>query len=537
MGGPGRGTARCLNSDYSCADFSYQSGEPKEVAVDVHRLKRMASAMLGAKCTRAQKMDRGSYHEIYVLYFDHNPCTAPSGREFSSCIARFPRDEDESWQKVVSEVATMEYVRRHTAIPVPEIYHTHLMCNGPGCVGAPFVLLERMPGKSLCRMWWTMSFEHKKTAVAQMAGVAAQLGALRFDHIGSLTDASGNVGEMVHAALCNRSQRAEPARGPFRTVEEYLNFFIDERGPHQDTSENQNPDWVPKPEQNPMLEHIKRMLGSHLQANRLEGLRAPYGLHHADLDIQNVMFDFDPATPDRPPRLTAVIDWEHARTEPRHLIYRFPRFILDRDEGVDVNSGSPDASHHEKLRLRRHFLLQLLQRVRHQPEERAAVASAFRDRSFVVDMFLDVFVWARPDDTPAARLESILNYSAALEAGSAGFQTHQYLPEGWVVNLLARWEDNVSTTAAATAAATATTTTTTTTAAAAAAAGTVAKLMDRFPFARQLWERLRSANDWRRANANAVLGLALLLVLRARLQRGGGFRERLRRWLVGATHA
>lgn len=87
-------------------------------------------------CTEISTIQRGAFHEIRVLHFEYA----------WSCICRFTR-EAEILAKAESELATMAYVKAHTTIPVPDAYFVNF--NPDHVVGAPFVLMERMPGTTL----------------------------------------------------------------------------------------------------------------------------------------------------------------------------------------------------------------------------------------------------------------------------------------------------------------------------------------------------------------------------------------------------
>ncbi|KAK4098623.1 hypothetical protein N658DRAFT_386077, partial [Parathielavia hyrcaniae] len=86
--------------------------------------------------------------------------------------------------KSLSEIATAQYLKRCTKIPVPEINYHDLDPNND--TGAPFVLMKRVLGRHLHKMWNKMSLKHKKSALSQIGSVVAQLASLTFDQIGSL---------------------------------------------------------------------------------------------------------------------------------------------------------------------------------------------------------------------------------------------------------------------------------------------------------------------------------------------------------------
>jgi hypothetical protein len=137
-------------SSFSSADDAYDSDEPPALALDLAKLVNRASEVLKIKCTGARKLTRGASHEIFTLQFQESPA-APASlvRAGFSCIARFTRGNSNT-AKSVSEIATARYLKRVTQIPVPEIYYHDL--DPDNDIGAPFVLMEKMPRCHLYEM-------------------------------------------------------------------------------------------------------------------------------------------------------------------------------------------------------------------------------------------------------------------------------------------------------------------------------------------------------------------------------------------------
>ena len=136
-------------SSYSSADDSYDSDEPPELELDLAKLMDCASKALKAKCTAVKKLTRGVGHEVFALQFQPEEVTDNTPPSFIranfSCIARFSRLNN-TRAKSASEIATARYLKRLSSIPVPEIYYYDL---NPNDIGAPVVLMERMPGRHL----------------------------------------------------------------------------------------------------------------------------------------------------------------------------------------------------------------------------------------------------------------------------------------------------------------------------------------------------------------------------------------------------
>ncbi|KAH6627412.1 kinase-like domain-containing protein [Chaetomium tenue] len=269
-------------SSYSSTDESYDSDEPPELELDLDKLMGCASFQEATTAPRSLA----------------NPGFC--------CIARFTRG-DSSSAKSLSEIATARYLKRFTEIPVPEIYYHDLEPDNN--VGAPFVLMEKMPGRQLRLMWDDLSLEGKKSALSQVASVIAQLASLKFDRIGSLHHAEPGVGPLISPCL-------EHPKGPFQSVEEYLRSFVPAES-------------VETPELKGLFGQIQEELGRFLALHRHAAyLQPPFCLIHADFDGQNMLF-LEAEEGGSGPRLVGLIDFEYAYTGPLHFLYEYPIFIQD----------------------------------------------------------------------------------------------------------------------------------------------------------------------------------------------------------------
>lgn len=118
----------------------------------------------------------GARHKIYEI-------THPSWT--TSYLFRVAVPLDPSL-KMESEMATMEFIRRRTTIPVPKPVAWNSSASNP--LGFEWCLLEKAPGVELREVWRTIPWEEKLRLVDRMAGIMAQLwdAANKFDEIGSV---------------------------------------------------------------------------------------------------------------------------------------------------------------------------------------------------------------------------------------------------------------------------------------------------------------------------------------------------------------
>ncbi|KAK4115520.1 hypothetical protein N656DRAFT_787225 [Canariomyces notabilis] len=86
--------------------------------------------------------------------------------------------------KTESEVATMEYVRRHTSLPVPRVLAFSSSDNNE--LGYEWILMEMLPGVSLRSVWGDMPYDAKVQLFVELAGYVNELLALRFSKLGNI---------------------------------------------------------------------------------------------------------------------------------------------------------------------------------------------------------------------------------------------------------------------------------------------------------------------------------------------------------------
>lgn len=139
--------------------------EPPPLDLNYDALKHIGSYFVPGShglCIDISTLRRGQFHEIRVLHFEDG----------WTCIGRFTR-EAEPLAKVESELATIEYVRKNTSIPVPQVYLVSHSDNH--VVGAPFILMEHIHGSPLDDLWGDLSLDHKLNTIEQIAGIHGQL--------------------------------------------------------------------------------------------------------------------------------------------------------------------------------------------------------------------------------------------------------------------------------------------------------------------------------------------------------------------------
>ncbi|KAI6118657.1 hypothetical protein EV401DRAFT_1966254 [Pisolithus croceorrhizus] len=113
-----------------------------------------------------------SYGAYLITFVDTRLLIARVARRF---MPRF---------KTESEIATMQYLRDRTSIPVPDVYHYD--SNPYNRLGGEYILMSKATGIPLSQVYCAMSNEQLKSLFANLASIILPLFAQRFSHIGSL---------------------------------------------------------------------------------------------------------------------------------------------------------------------------------------------------------------------------------------------------------------------------------------------------------------------------------------------------------------
>jgi len=348
------------SSGDSSSDDSYDADEPPPLEPNIDELLSRVSSRVGRPLLSARRLTRGRYHEIYALF---------SLRRWS-CIARLSRST-ESTAKLSSEVATMKYVRAQTRILVPEVYCYDF--SPTNSVGMQFIVMEHIHGRHLYQIWDDLTIDHKKVALSQIATVLGQLAGLRFSQIGSLRG-DFTLGPLLR--MNNTTDCVTVSSGPFKSTFDYLASIIEAEIAHHRKSEG---DVVS------LLLDVRRILQTYnVQHASSSSICPPFRLLHADFDGQNMLFTDPKHTDGAPPRLTGIIDWEHAHTAPLYFLYEYPIFIQDNDS--DKTAYTTNAI------LRPHFFRELCEQFPRDSEAYKEARECMRAKCSTLNTFRDIFM-------------------------------------------------------------------------------------------------------------------------------------------------
>ncbi|KIJ63793.1 hypothetical protein HYDPIDRAFT_112752 [Hydnomerulius pinastri MD-312] len=153
------------------ADAGLHGAQPFQV--DRRVLKDVVREKTHSEVGRITFLSSGTFHKAYLV-------TLVDTRELVARVARkfMPR------LKTQSEVATMQYLREKTSIPVPDVYFYD--SNPYNRLGGEYILMSKASGIPLSRVFHTMSNDEIKTLFKNVASIIIPLFAQRFSHIGSL---------------------------------------------------------------------------------------------------------------------------------------------------------------------------------------------------------------------------------------------------------------------------------------------------------------------------------------------------------------
>ncbi|OQE44653.1 hypothetical protein PENCOP_c002G03791 [Penicillium coprophilum] len=223
-----------------------------------------------------------------------------------------PQDEDELTEDhtneditilLLSEVASMNFVRSKTTIPVPRVYGHSAAKNA---FGHPYILMEALPGTVLNnRMALSIPTTHKRRFAVQLAGYIYELSPLQFSKIGCL--------------LYTEPKNLEIS--PFhmssfwiKPLSPSLEYFYLSRKAQTEEILSEHPgekDW------GAAAWFLEKSLTSMVMEEYIYG---PFPLCHLDLYYNNILVEKDF-------NITAVLDWSNVQTVPVERFVVNPEFV------------------------------------------------------------------------------------------------------------------------------------------------------------------------------------------------------------------
>ena len=333
-------------------------------------LKLLGSDFIMATC-KVSSLATGGFNSVYNISIQDS---RGSMHEF---IMRVPMPIY-PYYKTESDVATTEFVRHFTSIPVPIIYAYDSSCDNK--LGLEWMLMEKVAGAPLADLWLDLDNETHIKITTQVANWQHELAQLTNTVIGGLylrwttTHLEFYIGRTVNSLFyLNRRYLYNIPRGPFESINDFYHALLSAT-----IQEMFDPVYLLltkdrlSPEQQEELERLKphkeAILNEldeeerenitkhgpqrHWNATRPATLRALQSaiptinppstdddtttmLLHDDISICNLMLDARG-------NITALLDWEHNEFKPSILTTpsAYPKFIdlpkIDQDELDDI---------------------------------------------------------------------------------------------------------------------------------------------------------------------------------------------------------
>lgn len=155
----------------AAADIALHGSIPFQV--DRRVLKDVVRERTGIDVGRITFLSAGTFHKAYLISLvDRSELVASVARRY------MPR------YKTRSEVATMNYIRENTNIPVPTVYHYD--SNPYNRLGGEYILMSKAPGIQLGTVFHALRYQDLIKLLENLASLLLPLFAHRFSAIGSL---------------------------------------------------------------------------------------------------------------------------------------------------------------------------------------------------------------------------------------------------------------------------------------------------------------------------------------------------------------
>ncbi|OBZ75254.1 Altered inheritance of mitochondria protein 9, mitochondrial [Grifola frondosa] len=233
--------------------------------------------------------------------------------------------------RILSEVATLNFVRKNTSIPVPKVLAVDTDPHNP--VNARYTLQERILGHPLEDVWESLSSAQLQTIISQVARFEGELFQTRFSSIGSLLEDPDGQFSVGHLGLsCLLPQSDLHVVGPWTSslewIKAYVEVEIDLLDNKPDEWYSQRVDWcIPNGDAKCPVDSLQlssyfkkwyrlflrgiEELPMNLDLSVFDPPVTPFVLFHEELSLSNILVAYDD-----PARVVGIVDWEGARVVP-----------------------------------------------------------------------------------------------------------------------------------------------------------------------------------------------------------------------------
>ncbi|KAJ6184505.1 hypothetical protein N7519_005806 [Penicillium mononematosum] len=283
--------AQSIQTVLEKANFTYLCSEATKIRQREESLNALTCSVNTTKFTS------GTYNLVIALTFSDTI-------QWVARIMLPPYHNDEDVAKLLlSEIASMNFVRSKTTIPVPHIFGHNVTKNDFGC---PYMLMEGLPGTVLGhRMALSIPDSHKKKFAAQLARYVYELSVLQFSKIGCLWYSESGELEISPFQISGSWVK------PLSTSLEY--FYLFRKGQTREIHEEHKSE----AEWEAAAWFLEKSLTSMVTEEHVYG---PFLLCHLDFHYNNMLVDEDF-------NITAILDWSNIQTVPMERFAVSPEFI------------------------------------------------------------------------------------------------------------------------------------------------------------------------------------------------------------------
>ncbi|KAF4215038.1 hypothetical protein CNMCM8980_008787 [Aspergillus fumigatiaffinis] len=279
--------------------------------------------------SKIEKME-GGFNKALLI-------TAENGKEV---IAKIPCPKVvPSKYSTASEVATLEYVRSHTSIPVSKVLAWS--CDALNPVGIEYIVMDKARGYQLGEVWGEMNQLQKYKVIQNLVMLESQLASLKFPGYGNLyirhsvrhigrvipIDDVYCIGPVYNASWFPQFDNKNDA-GPWENLCD-LGLALANRGlrhVRHSTLVPRGPHYGSKDEHIQILKSASKIMPMLAGYTPLQRFSNPT-LWHDDLHLGNIFVcDEDPTN------VLSIIDWQFTSIMPAFMQVQWPSFHCPPDE-------------------------------------------------------------------------------------------------------------------------------------------------------------------------------------------------------------
>ncbi|KAK6845292.1 hypothetical protein PG995_015402 [Apiospora arundinis] len=272
-----------------------------------------------------QYLDEGTFNQIYVI-----SCADIAG-QLPDVVLRLPWEDD----SVPRTVAILEYLNEFTDLKVPKVINWD--ATEANALEHDFVILSRIPGRSLQSVLGDLSQEQKLIIAEQLAQLYRQMESITSPIAGRMKahkkfPSGGRADNNVFIQPFG-TEWLEIADNPIDWNNKENGILPIERLRHDPLASPRTPYEYLLDRFEPLQKMVQGMVDNELFKPENDHIC----LQHPDFFPRNIMIDFQPD-----PTITGIIDWDDVNFAPRFAARILPRWLWQTGWGDDGNEEAQD---------------------------------------------------------------------------------------------------------------------------------------------------------------------------------------------------